>query len=613
MKPLNVRDFIRRTFPGVRDKDTLISISHHSSGHGFEAQSAPRESQSSGHVVEAEAGLAVAQPFEGMIVTTLPDDGVMLDNNDPLKASVNLHKPPRGLRRRIGITKNRLLSFYRFLRPPLTAEQLLEREHQKEYKQFTALMSHEAVRYAAVISNRLAQLNYMQIVPTEDGKAKERKVRFSVAAWDWNEETREGGRVIKLLVDTNSLPRGVRLGALSSPETVDEMLPTLHHPMSVTMDREGCIFTIQRGGVLGLPEIVNIEKIWGVMGENRPPLSFCAGETENSRVLWVDLAKCPHVMIAGASGQGKSNMINSVLCTLIRNNPAHMLNLVLFDMKEGIEFTFYENLPHLYRTAEIPGIVDNPTKADAAMRVLKEVMVRRLNVIKQAGHKNIYSYNLHRYAKNRMPYLVVAFDEIATPLLYFGKTFERLLNELTNQARAAGMHFIMGTQYPKAEILTTLVTINFPVRFGFLMPMGASMSVLGNHNAVGLPCPGRAILQREGEDNQVQTPLISDAIVRASVLTAITGTAEAAPPLAIEELLTYALDNLNGELRLQELFDHFRKQEIRYQFLKQILLAADNQEYELAGERYRVEPRFGKTPRRLVRLHSEPADSAETS
>jgi ABC-type dipeptide/oligopeptide/nickel transport system ATPase component len=351
--------------------------------------------------------------------------------------------------------------------------------------------------------------------------------------------------------------------------------------------------------------------MWAIMGENRPPLSFCVGESENSQVFWIDLAKCPHVMIAGASGQGKSNMINSILCTLIRNNTPEQVKFVLFDMKEGIEFTFYDDLPHLYKSTASPdlsAIVDDPTKALDAMYALKDEMKRRMNFIKTAGHKNIGSYNLHRYTRNRLPYLVIAFDEIATPLLYFGARFERLLNELTNQARAAGMHFLLGTQYPKAEILTTLVTINFPVRFAFSMPMGASMSVLGNHNAVGLPCPGRSILQREGEDIQTQTPLISDAIVRATVKTAITGKKSKGSLVAIEDVLSWAIESANGDLKYDDIFPIFRKRGLRFTELKEMLMASDGKEYEVNSEMYRVERSYGRLPRHMVRIAPDGAD-----
>src|SRR6185369_11354208 len=96
---------------------------------------------------------------------------------------------------------------------------------------------------------------------------------------------------------------------------------------------------------------------------------------------------------------------------------------------------------------------------------------------------------------NRLPYLIGIFDEYTTARKLAGAEVETLLSVIANLSRAAGIHFIIGTQYPKAEILSTLISVNFPWRIAFNMPPSASSSVLGNWNASGLTPVGRAILQ----------------------------------------------------------------------------------------------------------------------
>jgi len=314
----------------------------------------------------------------------------------------------------------------------------------------------------------------------------------------------------------------------------------------------------------------------------------------------------PHLLIAGTTDSGKSTAINGNICTMLRNNPTpETLQLALFDMKEGVEFSYFEGLPHLF---EGIGIVDDPEKAlKVAMPILKAEMDRRLRIIKQ-HYKNVREYNLHRYKGNRLPMLVVIFDEIATLVDMFGSYFINPLTTLARTGRAAGIHLVISTQYPKADVIPTLITLNFPARLAFHMTNGASMSVIEDPRASDLVGKGRAVLYHQNEYTTVQIPYVSDDEIRATVSEIITGKHVKAEAFDIDKILAYALENYGGNLHQDALFQVFRKV-ITQKKLRTVLneLADSSTVVNLSGTPYKVIRGTGGTnPRRLVRLDTLP-------
>jgi DNA segregation ATPase FtsK/SpoIIIE-like protein len=548
--------------------------------------------------LQAAAGQPVALSTDGNAESFEVLDTVEApDNPDPLKARIPVIRQRKGLARLIHNIRMIPVRLIRSARPELTEEQIQAREDQK----FLKVKRTDVVQFARRVIGRLTQLEFMNI-NYETGKRQVHRVHADMLAID-----REA-RTYMMSFQIRTLPPGVKLTNLVQEETLSECLPSVGFPVRGELGPWGVIYTGHPAGSLGLPELVTIKKIWEKMGDQRAPLEFCAGESYNGALIWKDLGRCPHLLVTGGTEQGKSNAINEVLCTFIQRNNKHEVQLVLFDMKEGMEFTFYEKVPHLYIDDKIPGIIDDPWQAQEAMKRLIVIMKERMNIIKDAGYKNYSDYRSHKYGKNRIPYMVIVFDEIASLLLLFKNDFESELNELTNKARAAGMHIIIGSQYPRADILTTLVTINLPVRLAFNMTEGASMSVLGNHHAAGLPCKGRAILQAFGDELEVQVPLISDDIVRAVVHKAITGKEVQANTVSMEKLLTYAYEHLEGKLLQERLFEAFRKEGLRYQHLVRMLKEADGQEFQLGAEYFRVVPKRGRNARYMERVSDSPND-----
>lgn len=570
---------------------------------GLERPSTPIDLDSTAEDYNAEIGAEKeSRPLASL--SSEEDTGARehKENLEPEKAAISDYRPPRGWKAWYLNRRRGLINFYRFLRPLPTPEEL----QQKKDARIIAQIRRDGVVFARRLANYWATLR-LEHVEQEEGRKIRHRVPFKVMLYDWNEEEHKGGNIIKLYFDLGAArwPYGILPGDLISQPVLNASLPAIHHHVSGFSDRAGAGVIIQRAGFQGLPEFTRIHDIWGVMGENRPPLTMCFGHTLNGQIIWRNLVEMPHLLIAGTTDSGKSTAINGAICTMLRNNPSpEALQFCLFDMKEGVEFSFYEGLPHLYKDI---GIIDDPEKVlDAAMPMLKSEMDRRLRMIKQ-HYKNVKEYNMH-HRKNRLPMLVVIFDEIASLVEIFGDRFTVPLTTLARTGRAAGIHIIISTQYPKADVIPTLITLNFPARLAFHMTMGASMSVIEDPRASELVGKGRAVLYDRNEYTVVQIPYISDHEIRAVVEEVKTGKHVKSVSYDINKILKYALENYGGNLPAAALHQLFKKEISRDQLSMVLNEMADLGEIiDISGTPYKVQRGTGgPNPRRLVRVDTIP-------
>jgi S-DNA-T family DNA segregation ATPase FtsK/SpoIIIE len=383
-------------------------------------------------------------------------------------------------------------------------------------------------------------------------------------------------------------------------------------------DEAGVRLTIFRHGLDGLPEFVAAEEIWKKVPDNKPPLTFTVGYGDNSKRFDVDLDDCPHMIVGGATKQGKSNFINQMICFWLRRGLTPQdLQLVLFDLKRGMEFTFYEGLPHLYKDSEEhtvlqklyetptyikTGIIEELKDVIPALLRLRQIMDERMLHIKSAGYKDFNSFNRAQYSrKNRIPSLVVIFDEWARISLTLGKEPESILAEVAGMARAAGMYFIIGTQNPNGAVISNLISINFQTRIIFKCSSGASQAALYNWSAVGLEERGRCILADGGEQWKIQTPRISDGLIQSIVYKAITGKEKKfGDAMDLEEILQHSLDKLDGILYVDKLYAIFKINKVRYKWLQSALKDAEGKEFVLSGSAYKVSHKGRNKPRKLI-------------
>lgn len=188
-------------------------------------------------------------------------------------------------------------------------------------------------------------------------------------------------------------------------------------------------------------------------------LSIALGLDVVGNPVIADLARMPHLLIAGATGAGKSVAINTIISSLLFNATPDEVRLLMVDPKR-IELSGYEGIPHLLHP-----VVVEPKLASRALQWAVREMERRYRLLEEARVKNFDSYN--ESSEEKLPYIVIIVDELADLMMVASKDIESSIARLAQMARAAGMHLILATQRPSVDVLTGLIKANFPTRISF--------------------------------------------------------------------------------------------------------------------------------------------------
>ncbi len=194
--------------------------------------------------------------------------------------------------------------------------------------------------------------------------------------------------------------------------------------------------------------------------QSADPLSFALGRNVNGEPVFADIAKMPHLLIAGATGSGKSIAIHSMIISLLFRNSPDMLRFILVDPKR-VELSVYEDLPHL-----VAPVVTENKKAIGALRWLIQEMDRRYQLLLDLGVRDIKSYNktVPQNGGEALPFLVLVIDELADLMSTYGREVEGSIIRLAQMARATGIHLIVSTQRPSVEVITGLIKANITSR-----------------------------------------------------------------------------------------------------------------------------------------------------
>ena len=193
-------------------------------------------------------------------------------------------------------------------------------------------------------------------------------------------------------------------------------------------------------------------------------LTFALGRDVAGAAKAVDLAKMPHLLIAGATGSGKSVMVNAVITSLLCKATPDDVRMILMDLKR-VELASYNGLPHLL----VP-VITEPERARAALKWAVNEMEGRYRRFAGATARNIKGYNETRVdPDDRMPYIVIIIDELADLMMREGKNVEDAIVRLAQKARATGIHMVLATQRPSVNVVTGLIKANFPSRIAFAM------------------------------------------------------------------------------------------------------------------------------------------------
>ena len=190
-------------------------------------------------------------------------------------------------------------------------------------------------------------------------------------------------------------------------------------------------------------------------------MAVALGKGAGGEAVAADLTRMPHLLIAGATGSGKTVCLNTTICSLLLNNTPYDLRLVLIDPKR-VELTSFNGIPHLAS----PVIVE-AEKAVEALRWLNQEMDRRYQKLQSAAARSIDTFNKTRQGEQKMPYLVLVIDELADLMMLGGDEVERILCRLAQLARAVGIHLVVATQRPSVDVITGLIKANFPTRISF--------------------------------------------------------------------------------------------------------------------------------------------------
>jgi S-DNA-T family DNA segregation ATPase FtsK/SpoIIIE len=192
----------------------------------------------------------------------------------------------------------------------------------------------------------------------------------------------------------------------------------------------------------------------------KSPLGFVIGKDIAGQTVVGDLAKMPHLLVAGQTGSGKSVMINDILTSLLYRNSPSDLKLILVDPKQ-VELTPYNDIPHL-----LTPVINEPEKCISALKWAVAEMERRLKAMAEVGRRNIVEYN-NLKKEEGMPYIVIVIDELADLMMMAARDVEALVVRLAQKARAAGIHLVLATQRPSVDVITGLIKANVPARIAF--------------------------------------------------------------------------------------------------------------------------------------------------
>jgi S-DNA-T family DNA segregation ATPase FtsK/SpoIIIE len=190
------------------------------------------------------------------------------------------------------------------------------------------------------------------------------------------------------------------------------------------------------------------------------PLAFAIGKDISGTPIVADLAKMPHLLVAGQTGSGKSVMINDILTSMLYKNSPADLKLILVDPKQ-VELKPYDEIPHL-----LTPVITEPEKCISALKWAVAEMERRYKALAEVNKRNIIEYN-NLKKEEGMPYIVIVIDELADLMMMAARDVEALIVRIAQKARAVGIHLVLATQRPSVDVITGLIKANVPGRIAF--------------------------------------------------------------------------------------------------------------------------------------------------
>ena len=361
-----------------------------------------------------------------------------------------------------------------------------------------------------------------------DTEANARIIKDTLAQFDIDVTVEGANLGPRITQYTLRPPAGIRVNKLLQ---YDKNLA-----MSLAADKIRIEAPIPRTNMVGIevpnitPASVSLHELlraqeWRKMASEKP-LAFTVGKDIAGQVVVGDLAKMPHLLIAGTTGSGKSVMTNVLISSLLYHNSPSDLKLIIVDPKQ-VEMAAYEDIPHL-----LAPVINSTDKALSAMKWAVGEMEKRYTIMSKERVKNIIDYNTkmaeqggkvtiadedgnpQEHDHGKMPYIVVIVDEMADLMMTAGKELEMLIVRIAQKGRAAGIHLVLATQRPEVKVVTGLIKANIPGRIAFAVNNGVDSRVMldamGAEKLLGSGDMLFLTTEMMGKPRRVQGAFVSD-------------------------------------------------------------------------------------------------------
>ena len=304
-----------------------------------------------------------------------------------------------------------------------------------------------------------------------------------------------GVKASKIISITDDIARNLQVASSSV-----RVLPTIPGTRSVGIE----IPNISR-------QMVSFKSLVPSLITKNLNLPFSLGQTITGNITEIDITKTPHLLIAGATGSGKSVCVNSMIASLLYKKGPGEVRMIMVDPKV-VELQMYNGIPHL-----LTPVITEPKKAIKALDFAIEEMERRYRILESLHVRNIVGYNekliQDKIKRERMPYILIIVDEFADLMLVVGKELESRIARLAAKARAVGIHLVLATQRPSVDVITGTLKNNLPSRIAFRVPSGIdSRTILDVYGAEKLLGNGDMLYKAPdaAEPVRIQGAFLSD-------------------------------------------------------------------------------------------------------
>ncbi len=323
-------------------------------------------------------------------------------------------------------------------------------------------------------------------------------------------------------------------------------------------------------------------------------LSFILGRDTMGGNVVFDLAKCPHLLVAGSTGAGKSVFLNTLIISILFKAAYNEVNFIMIDPKR-LELAFYEGIPHL-----ICDVIYDPKKASVALNWAVQEMGLRYRKMQETTAKNIKQYNdlVKKAGGGQMPYIVIIIDELSDLMLISSKDVETSIMRLSQMARACGIHLVIATQRPSVNVITGIIKANMPSRIAFLVSSKVdSRTILDANGAEELLGSGDMLFLPPGQSKliRIHGAYINEEEIK-KVINFIKG----------KEFISQKDDSLINELEKVNNFDKITNDELYDELYNDVLnVVMDMETVSISFIQRRFRVGFNRAARLYEKMQSE--------